>query len=127
MTRPMALIILLISLTACTSQEVYSNHAYISNICNQPLTVKIHNGTNFRSKVIDSEPLQNNSLIVASYKSFGESITKQVSDDYELILETPNTSKKIKGADFRNYLITAKKTTSGHVRSWIIENNSICP
>lgn len=127
MIRLLISISLTLAVTSCTSQTTYSNQAYIKNTCNQFITLTMRNASNFHSDVINFKLAPDDILVVASYKSYGEHISKQIQDSYRLTVEDINGVKITDGATFRNYLKSAKKSTSGHVRSWLITHSGICP
>lgn len=127
MIRPVTFLTIAFTFTGCTSQITYSNQAYIKNTCSQPITLTMRNASNFHPDVVDFKLAPDDILVVASYKSYGEHISKQVEDSYRLTIEDMNGVKITDGATFRNYLKSAKKITSGHVRSWLITNSEICP
>jgi hypothetical protein len=87
----------------------------------------MRNASNFHPDVINFKLAPDDTLVVASYKSYGEHISKQVQDSYSLTVENMNGEKVTNGETLRNYLRSAKKSTSGHARSWHITDSGICP
>lgn len=127
MNRTLIVLALLTALSGCSPQKIYNNHAYIINNCDNTTTFKPRHASNFESKISDAQIQPGETLLIANYISYGESIFEQISSDYRLSVENINGTKIIDAPKFRTLLSQATKKTTDHRRSWTISTKDICP
>lgn len=115
-------------MTGCTAQQVYSNDVVLLNTCGAPLTVTVINGSNYfdAPRRFVSDPDARSSI--GNDRVFGEHVSTQISDDDRLTLEAPDAHRAVDSATLR----TASKNVARPrmrkpVRSWTIDDGSLCP
>lgn len=120
---------LLIALTACTSQQLFSNEIYLLNNCGQTLQIVVANDSNIdlpeRKLTITSG---NQELIGLYNASREEDVVGQVQDSYSLrVTASDGASLQINGSTLRKHLRQIEKLEEGSARQWIVGDQSFCP
>lgn len=118
---------LFISLASGAAQQVYNNHVYVENRCDQPLEMKISNSSNLHSLERNVKAEAGSRALVASFASYGEDVIEQIPGNYSLTITDAVGTKVVDGAQLRQRLSGVKKMNDGTQREWTINDASICP
>ncbi|WP_256585106.1 MULTISPECIES: hypothetical protein [unclassified Pseudomonas] len=118
---------LFISLASCAAQQVYNNHVYVENRCDQPLEMKISNSSNLHSLERNVKAEAGSRALVASFASYGEDVIEQIPGNYSLTITDAVGTKVVDGAQLRQRLSGVKKMNDGTQREWTINDASFCP
>lgn len=116
-----------IPVTTYAAQQVYSNNVFLLNTCGVPLQLSVVHDSNY-----DDEPRRlvlnpNQRRTIANYRSFGEDVAGQISDQYSLSIESPTATKTIDAQTLRKTVGSTERTEEKAVRSWVITDGSFCP
>lgn len=116
-------------LSACTSQQLFSNKIYLLNNCGQTLQIVVANDSNIglpeRTLTIASGSQELIGLYDASRE---EDVVGQVQDSYSLrITADDGASLQVNGRTLREHLRQIEKLEKGSARQWIVGNQSFCP
>ena len=127
--RAFVLLSLLIAVTACTSQQLFSNKIYLLNNCGQTLQIVVANDSNIglpeRTLTIASGSQE---LIGIYDASREEDVVGQVQDSYSLqITGDDGASLKVNGRTLREHLRQVEELEKGSARQWIVGDQSFCP
>lgn len=127
--RAFVLLGVLIALTACTSQQLFSNKIYLLNNCGQTLQIVVANDSNIGLPERTLTIAYGSQELIGLYDaSREEDVVGQVQDSYSLrITADDGASLQVNGRTLREHLRQIEKLEKGSARQWIVANQSFCP
>lgn len=109
------------------AQQVYSNNVFLLNTCGVPLELSVVHDSNYDDKARRLVLDPNQRRTIANYRSFGEDVAGQISDQYSLSIKSPTATKTIDAQTLRKAVASTERTEQKAVRSWVITDGSFCP
>jgi hypothetical protein len=116
-----------IPVTTYAAQQVYSNNVFLLNTCGVPLELSVVHDSNYDDKARRLVLDPNQRRTIANYRSFGEDVAGQISDQYSLSIKSPTATKTIDAQTLRKAVASTERTEQKAVRSWVITDGSFCP
>nr|WP_122660258.1 hypothetical protein [Pseudomonas fluorescens] len=116
-----------IPVTTYAAQQVYSNNVFLLNTCGVPLELSVVHDSNYDDKARRLVLSPNQRRTIANYRSFGEDVAGQISDQYSLSIKSPTATKTIDAQTLRKAVASTERTEQKAVRSWVITDGSFCP
>ncbi len=116
-----------IPVTTYAAQQVYSNNVFLLNTCGVPLELSVVHDSNYDDKARRLVLNPNQRRTIANYRSFGEDVADQISDQYSLSIKSPTATKTIDAQTLRKAVASTERTKEKAVRSWGITDGSFCP
>jgi hypothetical protein len=113
--------------TTYAAQQVYSNNVFLLNTCGVPLELSVVHDSNYDDKARRLVLDPNQRRTIANYRSFGEDVAGQISDQYSLSIKSPTATKTIDAQTLRKAVASTERTEQKAVRSWVITDGSFCP
>ncbi|WP_372874306.1 hypothetical protein [Pseudomonas sp.] len=128
-SNAVALITMLTSLSACTSQKLFSNEIYLFNNCGQTLQVVVAHDSNIDLPERTLTVLPGGRELIGLYRaSQKEDVIGQIQDAYELRISGRNgASLQVNARTLKTHLQHVEKIEKGVARQWVIENPLFCP
>ncbi|MGY1888631.1 hypothetical protein A1354_08665 [Pseudomonas asplenii] len=116
-----------IPVTTYAAQQVYSNNVFLLNTCGVPLELSVVHDSNYDDKARRLVLNPNQRRTIANYRSFGEDVAGQISDQYSLSIKSPTATKTIDAQTLRKAVASTERTEEKAVRSWVITDGAFCP
>ncbi|WP_224793260.1 hypothetical protein [Pseudomonas fluorescens] len=116
-----------IPVTTYAAQQVYSNNVFLLNTCGVPLELSVVHDSNYDDKARRLVLNPNQRRTIANYRSFGEDVADQISDQYSLSIKSQTATKTIDAQTLRKAVASTERTKEKAVRSWVITDGSFCP
>lgn len=116
-----------IPVTTYAAQQVYSNNVFLLNTCGVPLELSVVHDSNYDDKARRLVLSPNQRRTIANYRSFGEDVASQISDQYSLSIKSPTATKTIDAQTLQKAVASTERTEEKAVRSWVITDGSFCP
>ena len=116
-----------IPVTTYAAQQVYSNNVFLLNTCGVPLELSVVHDSNYDDKARRLVLNPNQRRTIANYRSFGEDVAGQISDQYSLSIKSPTATKTIDAQTLQKAVASTERTEEKAVRSWVITDGSFCP
>jgi hypothetical protein len=116
-----------IPVTTYAAQQVYSNNVFLLNTCGVPLELSVVHDSNYDDKARRLVLSPNQRRTIANYRSFGEDVAGQISDQYSLSIKSPTATKTIDAQTLQKAVASTERTEEKAVRSWVITDGSFCP
>ncbi|MBC8995494.1 hypothetical protein IAI51_02995 [Pseudomonas sp. N40(2020)] len=116
-----------IPVTTYAAQQVYSNNVFLLNTCGVPLELSVVHDSNYDDKARRLVLNPNQRRTIANYRSFGEDVAGQISDQYSLSIKSSTGTKTIDAQTLRKAVASTERTEEKSVRSWVITDGAFCP
>ncbi len=116
-----------IPVTTYAAQQVYSNNVFLLNTCGVPLELSLVHDSNYDDKARRLVLNPNQRRTIANYRSFGEDVAGQISDQYSLSIKSPTATKTIDAQTLRKAVASTERTEEKAVHSWVITDGAFCP
>ncbi|MDP3813994.1 hypothetical protein [Pseudomonas sp.] len=130
MTNRILFLALFCSLYGCTNQEIYGTHVIFKNTCADALLITVtdysnnHNLDKFRTNY---ELTPNKSIEVLLYSSYGQDLSKFVSESYALAITGSIGTKIIHKPEIIERLAQTKAQVKYGDSYWHLNAPDLCP
>ncbi|WP_347902758.1 hypothetical protein [Pseudomonas purpurea] len=114
-------------LAGCTTQLTYNNDIVLVNTCGVPLEIESHGSSNFLPPIPAHVIAPGERAYVASYLSYGEDVSPQITCSYWLTVKGPERTRTVTADELRYAVAKVKREKNGRLRSWSIVDGSFCP
>lgn len=114
-------------MAGCTMQQIYNNDILFVNTCGVPLEIESHGSSNFLPPIPAHVIAPGERDFVASYVSYGEDVSPQITCNYWLTVKGPERTRTVTADELRYAVAKVKREKVGSSRSWSIVDGSFCP